>query len=262
MYRITLCLASLALFLTGCTSGYDQQHNASRLETSERKAAVVFEDDDVCWIARTPSARKLVSLGFAKAQDSFIYRRSMPLGEFKETFGSPRLHHLACGPFGGGAFGGWVRRTRIEGNHTILAPLGREAPPLDSSPVVDSTVVEVSVNLEHTRRPSISVGHSMLAHDSLLHLGARDITSQVTTVVNGDEPGRKWSRWYLLPDGTCLLLRLTNMTPPRGKPRTPRLEQIVLGEAGKGYGSAEDWAVQRKTTPQKLSLNKYRTELK
>jgi len=257
MNEITLCLASFALFLTGCTSRCDQEHNAPEVETSQRKAAVVFEDDDVSWIARTPSARKLASLGFAKAQDSFIYRRTMPLGEFKETFGNPRLLPVPCL-----AIGQWVRRTVIEGNHTVLEVLEREPRGPNSSPVDDSTVVEVSVNLKLIRRPSISVGHSTLAHGSLLHLGAKEITSQVTTVLDGDEPGRKWSRWYLLPDGTCLLLRARNMTPPRGRPRTPRLEQIVLGEAGKGYGSAEDWAAQRKTTPQKLSLNKYRTELK
>jgi hypothetical protein len=189
-----------------------------------------------------------MSLGFAKREDSFIYAKDMPLGEFARTLGEGPLRMVPSL-----ADGEWVRTTTVEGNHTVVE---RKKSTIEDRGPSESTVVRVCVNLELKRMPYLELGYPIgSVHDSLLHLGARQVK------VDSARPGQVWSQYYVLPEGTCLELRVEDRTPSRGKPCSPGIREITLGEPGRGYVTPEVWGAQSKSTLKKLSLNRYRQVL-
>jgi hypothetical protein len=222
--------------------------SAKSLSTEGRASGRNLADGDMSWIAETSIAKKLVKLGFAKQEDSFIYIKRMPLGEFKSTLADGPLY-----PVPSSADGEWVYRTTVGGNYAILE--WKEDSSNYRTPT-SSSLIHVVVNLELNRRPCVRVGDPIdVVHGSLLHLGARKIK------VDTSRPGKLWSQWYVLPEGTCLELRVEDRTAPGGKPFSPTVHEIVLGEQGKGYTTQENWEAQSKTRLGTLSLNGYRRTL-
>jgi hypothetical protein len=56
-------------------------------------------------------------------------------------------------------------------------------------------------------------------------------------------------------------LYVEDRTLPGGKPFSPTVHEIVLGEQRKGYTTQENWEAQSKTKVTTLSLNRYRKTL-
>ena len=251
MNKILICVITLTSFLIGCGESDKVPNEAANHD--DAPASVLVRTSDSSWIADTAIAKTLVSLGFVKAEDSFIYSRDMTLGDFKRSFGDISLH-----PVPSVAPGEWVRTATIEGNHTVLH--FKDVFTHETTVPQDSAIVTISVNIELNRMSSFGIGYSIgPVHGSLLHLGAREISADVTTKFDDDMPGKRWSQWYILPDNTCLVLRVEDIARPRSKPLLPKIRKIILGETGKGYAG---WTNQENSTPDALELNKYRKVLK